>query len=406
MSERYDILIVGSGLVGGTLASALGDQPLDVGIVEAAPARVPAAAGYDERTVALAYGSRRILEGAGLWQGVEDRATSIRRIHVSDRGQFGSATLSAAEHGVEAFGYVVSARALGEALLDRLRRMERLTHLCPATLSKLWPGDDEVEVEIETTDGPRRVSCGLLVAADGARSQVRELLGIGTRRWTYGQHAVTANLTPGCPHRNTAFERFTDSGPLALLPIDGDRCALVCTVWDEQVEGLMGLSDAAFRDFVQERFGERLSRIERVGTRHAYPLGLVESRQYVGSRSAIIGNAAHTLHPVAGQGLNLGVRDVASLAEVVADCLRDGEDFGSAAALQRYAASRRWDRRLTAGVTDGLARVFTNPLPPVRLARSVGLMVFDLLPPAKRLFGRAAMGVHGRQPRLARGLPL
>jgi 2-octaprenyl-6-methoxyphenol hydroxylase len=406
VNDRFDILIIGSGLVGGTLACALADQPLRIGIVEAKPVQVPAASGYDDRTIALAHGSRRILEGVGLWGGIEQQATSIHRIHVSDRGQFGSATLEAADQGVAAFGYVVTAQALGGILLRRLQKLERVVLLCPAQLSSLRTHETDVEVEIKTPEGPRSIRCGLLVAADGASSRVRELIGVGARRWTYGQHAITANLTPERPHRNTAFERFTDSGPLALLPLDGNRCALVCTVWDEQVGPLMELSDVAFRDFVQDRFGERLSRIVKVGRRHAHPLSLVKSRQHVGPRTAIIGNAAHTLHPVAGQGLNLGLRDVASLAEVLVDSLRAGDDFGAPTALGRYAEARAWDQRWTAGVTDGLARVFANPLPPIRLARSVGLMVFDLLPPAKRMFGRAAMGASGRQTRLARGLPL
>ncbi len=406
MSEHFDVLIAGGGLVGGALACALASRPLRVGVVEAQPPQAPAPNGYDDRTIALGRGSRNILSGVGLWEAVEGQATPIKRIHVSDRGHFGSAVLESAEHGVAAFGYVVTARTLGEALSSRLEQIENVVSLCPARLSTLETREAAVDVVLDTPEGRRAVSCELLVAADGAASRVRELSGIGVRRWTYGQHALTANLTTGRPHGNAAFERFTDSGPLALLPLTDDRCALVCTVWDEQVESLLALPDAAFRDFVQERFGHRLGRIERVGKRHAHPLSLVKSRRHLGPRTAIIGNAAHTLHPVAGQGLNLGLRDVASLAEVLADALRAGEDLGECRVLERYAASRDRDQSWTAGVTDGLARLFVNPLPPVRAARNLGLVAFDLLPPLKRTFGRMAMGASGRQPRLARGLPL
>jgi 2-octaprenyl-6-methoxyphenol hydroxylase len=235
---------------------------------------------------------------------------------------------------------------------------------------------------------------------------VREQLGIETAQWQYDQTAVIANITPERPHANTAYERFTDTGPLALLPLHDDRCALVWTVRTSQVDALMQLDDAAFLAALQERFGQRLGRLLKVGSRQAYPLNLMRARESVRARLALIGNAAHSLHPVAGQGFNLGLRDVAALADVTVEALRDGVDIGNAAVLQRYADARRRDQRGVIAFTDGLARIFANPLASVALARNLGLIAVDLLPPCKHFLSQRTMGLAGRLPRLARGLPL
>jgi 2-octaprenyl-6-methoxyphenol hydroxylase len=246
----------------------------------------------------------------------------------------------------------------------------------------------------------------LLVAADGANSRVRQQLGIDALRWDYGQTAVIANVSPALPHGNTAYERFTAAGPLALLPMSEGRCAVVCTVDRRDRDAVLALDDAAFLAHLQDRFGDRLGRFRRVGQRQDYPLFMVKSREHARHRVAVIGNAAHTLHPIAGQGFNVGIRDVAVLAEVIIDAWRAGDDPGQLAVLERYANWRRWDQRRAIAFTDGLARLFVNPLPPLRLARNLGLLAFDLCPPVKRLLARQTMGLDGRLPRLARGLPL
>jgi 2-octaprenyl-6-methoxyphenol hydroxylase len=235
---------------------------------------------------------------------------------------------------------------------------------------------------------------------------VRERLGVPVRRWEYGQTAVVANVTPGRPHQGCAYERFTDSGPLALLPMTGGRCAVVWTVRDEDVDGLLGLDDAAFLAGLQERFGHRLGLFQRAGRRQAYPLGMMRVLESVRGRVAIIGNAAHTLHPVAGQGFNLGVRDVAALAEVVDEAHRAGRDPGAPEVLDAYRHWRQREQAAMAVATDGLARLFANPLGPLRLGRQVGLLAMACLPGARHQLARAAMGLSGRQPRLARGVPL
>lgn len=405
MRNDYDVLIIGGGLVGASLACALSGQGLHTALVEARPLVTEPHPRADERVLALAYGTQRVFASLDLWQHFTD-ATPIRQIHISDRGQAGFARLEAAELGVPALGYVVPARSIGLALGERLAQLPDVDLLCPAELTTVTVAPDQVQALLQLPDGPRTVSARLLVAADGAQSPVRQQLAIDALRWDYEQTAIIANVTPEQPHRNIAFERFTDSGPLALLPLGDQRCALVWTVASAQADAVLALDDATFLARLQQRFGERLGRFLHVGQRQAYPLYLLKSREHMRPRVAVIGNAAHTLHPIAGQGFNLGVRDVAALAEVICDAQHSGRDLGAVGTLRQYADWRRWDQRRTIAFTDGLNRLFTNPLAPVRLARNLGLIAFDLLPPAKRLLARQTMGLTGRLPRLVRGLPL
>ncbi len=402
--NRYDLLIVGGGLVGAALGCALGDRGLRIGLVEAHPFRADSHPGYDDRTLALSYGSRRIFEGLGLWQALAPEATPIQAIHISDRGRPGMAHLDGAGQGVEALGYVLTARVIGAALLSRLERLPGVELLCPASLEDLTLHSEAAQAEVILNGQSVNLEARLLVAADGARSRVRQRLGIEALRWDYGQAAVIANVSPELPHRNRAFERFTEAGPVALLPLGEDRCAAICTVREADLESVLALDDAGFARLLSDRFGDRLGAFLKVGRRQSYPLSLVKSREHIRHRVAVIGNAAHTLHPIAGQGFNLGLRDVAALAELVADAA--DADPGAPALLERYAQWRRWDQRRAIAFTDGLARLFVNPLGPVRLARNLGLLAFDLAPPAKRWLARQTMGLAGRLPRLARGLPL
>jgi 2-octaprenyl-6-methoxyphenol hydroxylase len=250
------------------------------------------------------------------------------------------------------------------------------------------------------------MAAAVLVAADGADSALREQAGIRVRRIDYGQTAIVTNVTPQLPHENIAWERFTDTGPLALLPMSDQRCGVVWTVASEQTEAIMALDDEAFLERLQERFGNRLGRLQRVGKRQAWPLQLVSATQSVTERMALVGNAIHTLHPIAGQGFNLGARDVAALAEVLVDAVRTGEDPGAAAVLARYAEWRRSDHRNVTLFTDGLVRLFTLPVPGLGIVRSAGMFALEMLPPARRLLTRLTMGRSVRTPRLARGLPL
>ncbi|MGE5153777.1 MAG: 2-octaprenyl-6-methoxyphenyl hydroxylase [Bdellovibrio bacteriovorus] len=402
----FDLVIVGGGLIGGSLACALSGLGLKIALVEAVAAELRAQPSYDERVIALSWGSRRILEAIGLWGAVAADASPILQVHISDRGHFGFAHLDRAELGVEALGYVVPARALGLAIRGALTASTDVDVLCPARLVGRRAGAEGVDLELQTQEGPRALATRLLVAADGGESATRKALGVPVEERPYGHDAIITTLTPERPRPGVAFERFTETGPLALLPMTQGRYSLVWTCREGETPEILGLSDRDFLARLQSRFGHRLGRLSKPAARRAYPLKLLLTRETVGPRSVLIGNAAHTLHPVAGQGLNLGLRDVAALAEVLADRADQGGDPGSEAVLRDYTAWRGRDQQQVAWLTDGLARLFVNPWLPLRLARGAGLLGLDLMGPARRALARRLMGVGGRMPRLARGLPL
>ena len=405
-SKVYDLVIVGGGMVGASLAISLANRGLRLALIEAHTPGADTQPSYDDRAIALAYGTRRIFEAIGVWPALATIAEPILDIHVSDRGHFGSTRLHAADEGVPALGYVVTARELGRVLLERMHQDGSLEVIAPARVVSFVDQGQQVRVEIERDAVMTSLECRLLVAADGGNSAIREQLEVPVQRWQYGQSAVVTNITPAQPHRNVAYERFTDSGPMALLPMSEQRCAVVWTVRDDQLDAVLALDDAAFLAAFQQRFGYRLGRFLKVGRRAAYPLSLLRARESVRGRVAIIGNAAHTLHPIAGQGFNLGIRDVAALAEVVDDAFAAARDIGDAQTLAAYEAWRSAEQRNVALATDGLARLFSNPLAVVRAGRNLGLLAMEFLPAAKHPLARAAMGLLGRQPRLARGVPL
>lgn len=406
MSTDYDILIAGGGMVGASLARALAPTGLRVAVVEAVDRSAGRQPSYDDRVIALAWGSRRILEGIGCWDTLRDEAEPIQRIHISDRGHFGFARLDCRDSGVPAVGYVAVARAIGRALLQGVDGQPGLDWICPARITDFHAEPEHMRITLDEAGTVRALSARLLVAADGGDSPIRRRLDIPLQHWQYAHTAVIANITPGVPHENRAYERFTDSGPLAMLPMSEGRCSLVWTQRDADVDQVMAWDDEEFLRRLQARFGYRLGRLQRVGARAAYPLHLLRAKEMSRDRLLLIGNAAHTLHPVAGQGFNLGLRDVAVLAEVLSEARRQGEDPGSPEVLDRYVADRASDQRNLALITDFLARLFTNPLAPVRLLRNLGLLGLDLAPPLKQAVTHQFMGLRGRQPRLTRGLPL
>ncbi|TPW09491.1 MAG: 2-octaprenyl-6-methoxyphenol hydroxylase, partial [Halothiobacillaceae bacterium] len=280
---------------------------------------------HQPSSIALAYGSCRIFEALGLWQTLLPHAAPIKQIHISDRGHFGFAHLDSAAQRVAALGYVVEMRVLGEVLSQALTQVSNLDLMAPAKVKSVVVGEQSVAVEVERQGVLQRITAKLVVAADGDRSAVRDILQIPTTRSEYHQVAVIANVTPGKKHNDVAYERFTDSGPLALLPLPHNRCSLVWTTRPDQVDTLLQCDEAQFLAHLQERFGFRLGRFQKVGARHAYPLALVQAREHVAHRVVLIGNAAHTLHPVAGQGFNLGIRDVAALAQTLHDATLIGK---------------------------------------------------------------------------------
>jgi 2-octaprenyl-6-methoxyphenol hydroxylase len=407
MQKQFDVIIVGGGMVGACLACALAEVDLHVMRIEVAQQGVPRPPSYDDRAIALSYGSRGVFEGMGLWDSLRTHATPIRSIHVSDRGYFGFTRLHADDEGVEALGYVTNARSLGVALTERLERFPNSARVAPALLRSVRCDTEAAVVEVCDERGlVDTLSAKLLVAADGGDSVVLESLGVATKRREYHQAALATNVTPELNHRFRAFERFTQSGPLALLPMSQNRCGVVWTLAPSDARRLVSGTDAEFLAELQHWFGDRLGRFVRVGSRSLYGLHLHESSEQVRERLVVVGNAAHTLHPVAGQGFNLSLRDVAALAEVIVDASREQRDYGREQALNTYAEWRRGDQRQVARATDGLVWLFSNRFAPLAAARNLGLIAMDIVPPLKHAFARRAMGLTGHRARLERGLPL
>jgi 2-octaprenyl-6-methoxyphenol hydroxylase len=409
MTQTADIAIVGGGMVGASLAVALAPLGLKVALVEAVPHDSASQPSFDERTTALSNGSRRILETLGVWSGVQSLATPIRKIHVSNQGRFGFARIDAAEQGLEAMGYVVPNRALGAALWPRLKASSNVQVYCPATVARVEGGERAVELDIAQAGGTVRLEAKLVVAADGVYSAVRSAFGVESETRDYQQTAVITTVLPQRFHDHVAYERFTDSGPLALLPLEGGRCTLVLTLSRAVAESAMEWSDNEFLAEVQRRFGFRLGRFLKAGRRVPYPLSLTRAARTSAGRCVIVGNAAQGLHPVAGMGFNLGLRDVASLAELIAERRHEPcFDAGAPSLLGEYDAWRAADRRGVIAFTDGLVRMFASPLSVVRQLRNVGLLAFDLYPPAKAALSRLSTGAGGgaRVPKLARGVAL
>lgn len=399
----FDVLIIGGGMVGASLACALAEMPLSVGLVESIPFGAVGQPSYDDRTTALALGTRRIYEALGLWDQLAPSAEPIRQIHVSEQGRFGTSRMDAAEQGADALGYVVENRVLGEVLSEQMSGLPRLQTLCPAHFVSLVAQEDAVSVCVRQSANDITLRAKLVIGADGASSRVREALGIGIERGDYAQTAIVTNVTPERDHAGMAYERFTPTGPIALLPMSQQRCALVWTQPQTSVESVLQLEDADFLRALNQAFGHRLGEFQRVGKRASYPLQRVLSERLHAPRALLIGNAAHSLHPVAGQGFNLGLRDVAVLAEVLAG--NEHQDCGSDSVIQAYIAARQADQSHVTQFTDGLVRLFSNRLPGLASFRHLGIVGLDLLPPIKARFAQRSMGMVGA-PRLSRGLRL
>ncbi len=399
-----DVAIVGGGLIGASLACALAPLGLRVALIEAVSRQAAAQPSFDDRTLALSQSSCRILQGIGVWDGLERDATPIRQIVVTELGRPGRVVLDPAETGQFEFGHVVEARQFGAALQKRLAALSGVEVLCPATVTGIRQGDEQVDITLATAKGDRAMAAKLLVAADGAFSTIRQLLSISASEHDYQQTAVICNITPERHHQGRAFERFTPTGPFAVLPHAGDRCGLVWSVAAAEAERLLALTDPEFLAAARERFGDHLGAFVRVGQRSSYPLKLVRAERDTDQRVVILGNAAHAIHPVGAQGFNLGCRDVAVLAELLA--ARTGGDPGDPEMLREYSAWRRPDHDTTIGLSDGLTRLFANNSPLASAVRSLGLVAHALSPALRRRLAAGAMGYRGRIPRLAQGLPL
>ncbi len=405
----YDILIAGGGMIGTSLGLALAPLRLRVGIVEAVARGAEQQPSFDDRSTALSRSSQRTFEAMGLWPEIVAAATPIKHIHVSDKGHFGFSHIDAEEQKVEALGYVVINRVLGQVLQSAIAKVDGLEFMCPARICGVRTSDDEVTATVEEDGGQRELTCRLLVAADGTNSSVRDMIGISATKVDYQQWAVIGNLLPEKAPVNRAFERFTVTGPVAMLPVADDRAAFVWIVPPTMAQELLALEDDEFTGRLQQTFGYRLGKFSKIGKRAAYPLALTKANGLIARRSVVIGNAAHGLHPVAAQGFNLGMRDVAALCDCIADARTDQKgsfDCGTAAILEDYANWRRSDQKKLVHITDGIVRLFGDQRRPVRVLRNLGMLAFDVIPGVRKTFAKHTMGLAGRLPRLSRGVPL
>lgn len=409
----YDIAIVGGGLVGASLASLLaaGDEPWRIALIDAIGTSAVSAdyrPHFDHRCTAVSSGSTEILQRLGLWTRLRQHATAIRRVHVSDRGNLGGACIDADELRLDSLGYVLENAWLAPSLLEWAQKAPGVTSLMPMSVRKLEPGQGHVRLALVSEQGEHKsLSAALVVVADGAESPLRHALGIDTRTVDYHQSAIIANVSFTQSHQGVAYERFTGEGPLALLPLDESphsrRAALVWTLPPARAEQLRTAEPEEFLSTLQERFGWRLGRFQRVGERHIWPLRLLMAKEQIRSNLVLMGNAAHTLHPVAGQGFNLALRDCARLAEVLVRARRQGRSPGELKVLEDYLRRQQRDQALTINLSNQLVHLFTSTRAPHTAARHLGLLGLDLFPPIKAQFAAQTMGTAGSRARWQEG---
>ncbi|MDY1037360.1 2-octaprenyl-6-methoxyphenyl hydroxylase [Lelliottia sp. CFBP8978] len=386
------IIIVGGGMTGATLAlavSKLTNGQLPVHLIEAVAPQASEHPGFDARAIAIAQGTCQHLSRVGIWQALAECATPIDTVHVSDRGHAGFVTLDAQDYRIDALGQVVELHDAGLRLFRLLQDAPGVTLHCPARVVHFTRREEGVSVELndgEVIDGK------LLVAADGSRSALATQCGVEWHQQPYHQAAVIANVSTSVAHDGRAFERFTEHGPLAMLPMSKGRCSLVWCHSLEKIDEVMAWSDARFCDVLQKAFGWRLGRIVHAGQRSSYPLALTTASQSVSHRVALVGNAAQTLHPIAGQGFNLGLRDVMTLAEILAQAWQEQKDYGAYSLLSYYQKRRQADKDATIGVTDGLVHLFANRWAPLVAGRNAGLMAMELFIPARDVLAQRTLG--------------
>jgi 2-octaprenyl-6-methoxyphenol hydroxylase len=403
MARQIDMLIGGGGFAGLALAVALREALGEDFAVAVADPALRNAKSKDPRATAIAAAARRLFESIGAWQSVEADAQPMLDMLVTDsklddavRPSF--LTFEGEVEPGEAFAHMIENRLLVDALVDKAKEIG--VGLLPTAVTSFANVQNAVDVTLSNGD---TVRAKLLVGADGARSNIREQAGIATYGWDYGQSAIVTTVGHERPHNGRAEEHFLPAGPFAILPLTGNRVSIVWTERTQDAERIVALPDQEFHLELEKRFGLHLGDIEVIGPRHAFPLGLYTARSFVAERLALIGDAAHIIHPIAGQGLNMGLRDVAALAEVVADAARLGLDIGGPDVLERYQRWRRFDTAMMSVATDGLNRLFSNHSDVLRLVRDMGLGLVDRMPPLKRMFIREAAGFTGEVPKLLRG---
>ncbi|AWJ83892.1 2-octaprenyl-6-methoxyphenyl hydroxylase [Azospirillum sp. TSH58] len=402
-----DVVVLGGGLAGLSMAAALATAGVPVVCIDRDSPDRQAGDDFDIRTTAVAYASMKVLEGAGVWKHMEPDAGPILDIRVAD--QFSPLFVHYDHKELtwdgknQPFGWILDNKDMRRALFARAKELPSLHHLAPAQAVSIER--TRAGATVKLADG-RVIRARLVVGADGRRSLARESAGIKLRTWAYDQTAIICTIRHSEPHNGVAVEHFLPNGPFAVLPMTGNRSSIVWSEKRSLVDMYLKLPEDQFIDELTRRSGGYLGDIELVTRRDAWPLSVLLAERFIAERVALIGEAAHAIHPIAGQGLNLGLRDVAALAEVIVDAHRLGLDVGSPEVLARFQRWRRFDTVLLAAVCDGLVHLFSNNIPPIKLARDVGMAVVNRLPPLKRFFMRHAMGVVGELPRMIKGVPL
>ncbi len=405
MSSEFDLIIIGGGMVGASLACALGDGPLRIAVMESYTAQTQwPEDSYDIRVSAITRATENVFRMIGAWEGmVARRVTPYEAMQVWDATGTGSIGFDCADLGEPDLGHIIENRVILAALLERLAQFDNVELLCPAVVAELTR--DERAATLTLEDG-RVLSASLIVGADGANSWVRQQARITTTGWPYEQTAVVATIKTERHHHGVAYQRFMPEGPLAFLPMPEGLSSIVWSTTPERSAELIDMDEASFLAELQLTFGDKLGAMLSTGPRGAFPLLLRHANRYSDKRLVLVGNAAHAIHPLAGQGLNLGVSDIAALAEVLLQAHAHNQDIGELSVLRRYERWRKADNVVVMAAMDGFKRLFSNDIGPLKLLRNVGLTLADRAGPAKNMMMRRALGLSGDLPRLARGLAL
>ena len=403
-TNTHDVIIIGGGLAGGTLAALLGTHGIHVACIDRDNPKATLDAGFDGRTTAISWGSQKIMRAAGVWDALEPHGCAIRDIEILDGDSPTLLHFAAQEVGGESFGWIIENRLIRSALFDRMADLETVDHIAPAGAVSFTRDDDSISITLE--DG-RVLTAALVIGADGRGSKTREWMGIEQRFWAYDQTAIVCTARHDHPHDHIAVEHFRSEGPFAILPMQDDadgthRSSIVWTVHGKDVNDILAYSQDVFDAALTARFPDRYGSVQQMGKRFSFPLTLNHAHDYIADRMALVADAGHGIHPIAGQGLNLGLRDIAVLADLIVDAHAAGDDIGHAGLLQSYQRQRRADNMAMAGTTDTLNKLFSNRSRTLSLARKIGLRAVSRIKPVKNFFMHQAMGAAGLLPDLIR----